>query len=113
MKKNSGFTFIEILVSISIILMLSTIIVPIASKMKAERQKLSDTRVIIQILHDEFQDSLYNKERSAKDNFKRKVRNRDLSFSFFKEGKYQKGCVSWKNAIQKQEEHCLYGYISK
>ncbi|WLV23554.1 type II secretion system protein [Aciduricibacillus chroicocephali] len=113
MKKSNGFTFIEMLVSISIILMLASLAIPIASKIKAERQKLSDTRMFIQLLHDELQHILYDKERKTNDNFTRKVRNRELSFSLYEEGVYQKGCVSWKNAVQKQESHCLYGHTSK
>ena len=62
MKNGKGFTLIEVLVAMSIILMLVATIIPINTFIKIGEEILQDRRDILFTLHDELQDAIWKDE---------------------------------------------------
>lgn len=111
MKNSKGFTLIEVLVAMSIILMLVATIVPINTFIQMEKKVLHDRRVILFTLHDELQDAIWQDE--IKQNKQLTINHQTVEFNFSLKNKLIKGCASWKNEKQKEETVCLYGHSEK
>ena len=107
MKSNKGFTLIEVLVAMSIIMMLVATIVPIDLLLKQEKKILQDRRIISFYLHDELQEVVLGKAKLKHEQVM--VRNSPVSIEFKAEAEWVKGCARWTNAKQKEESVCLYG----
>lgn len=109
LKKLNGFTFIEALVAMSIIIMLVATITPIQIILKQEKKQLQDKRKITLHLHDQLQTFIWNeKNLNNKENVEF-IYGVSVKFQFMYENEYIKGCASWKNVRNKYEEICLYG----
>ncbi|MFD2046053.1 prepilin-type N-terminal cleavage/methylation domain-containing protein [Ornithinibacillus salinisoli] len=109
MKKNDGFSFIEVLISLSIVLLIISTVVPINSLVDKERTTLKERRVISLRLHDELQLILWDKDVQYPKAKEILIDNTSYQFLFSKENNYLKGCVEWKNAKKQADKLCLYG----
>jgi len=110
-KKSEGFTLIEVLVAMSILMMLVATIIPIDLLIKQERKILQTRRVISMKLHDELQKIVWNGGELEMKEIK--IGNRLVKFQFEKNHRLVKGCANWKNDRERQENICLYGYQEK
>lgn len=108
LKNIKGFTLIESLVAMSIVMMLVVTIVPIDILIKQERKTLQDKRAIVLTLHDYLQqmtwenDMLYDEQQI--------INGVTVYFDYSLENQLIKGCASWDNVKQRKEKYCLYGY---
>lgn len=103
-----GFTLIEALVAMSVIMMLVMTIIPIDIIIKQERSVLHDRRLIVSMLHDKLQQIIW--ENNTINSSSETVNNKMVTFEYNNEGEFIKGCASWENAKQARETICLYGY---
>lgn len=108
MKKNNGFSFIEVLVAFSIVMMLVLTILPMISLIRQEEAILSDRRYISNRLHDDLQSVIWNTD-PVPSTYSEIIRSNDVRFTFTKEQQFIKGCGYWKNIKKRAEKVCLYG----
>lgn len=113
MNNDNGFSYIEILISVSIILMLALLAIPISSKLQIERDVLSDQRQFTQLLHDELQTFIWSSGNTPALHLIRTKKDKEIQISFVPSGHSWKGCATWVNAKHEQEETCLYGIVEK
>ncbi|MEC2158425.1 prepilin-type N-terminal cleavage/methylation domain-containing protein [Virgibacillus halodenitrificans] len=108
MKKNNGFTLVEVIISASILMTVVTTIFPLLHIITTEKIILSDRRTIVDRLHDEMQPFLLVSKKTPYESVKN-INQKLVTFTFVLERNYIKGCVVWENAKKKKESHCLYG----
>ena len=111
MRKNEGFTLIEVLVAMSILMMLVATIIPIDLLVKQERKILQNRRAISMKLHDELQAIVWNKQ--ALENTQFKIGSRSVELNFVSNHPLVKGCANWENEKKRREKICLYGFQEK
>lgn len=109
LKKYNGFIWIETLVSLNIVLVVMTLIVPIYTSIEKEKQVLHEQSLISLGLFNEFQTVLHERQIDKSTMYQEKINDRQVTYQFTSEGVFLKGCVNWENAKQKQEKRCLYG----
>lgn len=107
---NKGFSLIETLVALSIIMMVTTTMIPITTLLMAERDVLEEKRILSTMLHDELQYYLWSEDATIPASYDKKVNGTVASLHFSSDKSLLKGCVKWGNVKNKQEEICLYGY---
>ncbi|MFA1821547.1 type II secretion system protein [Virgibacillus oceani] len=112
MKKNEGFTLIEVLIATTILMTVVTTAVPIISMVQSERQVLSERRTISLKVHDELQQFLWLEDITLPTAYSETIHEKAVQFTFKKENEYVKGCAEWQNAKRRSESFCLYG-VSK
>ncbi|HLR08247.1 MAG TPA: prepilin-type N-terminal cleavage/methylation domain-containing protein [Bacillota bacterium] len=112
MRKNKGFSLIEVMTSFSIVLMLILTLLPIVSLLNKERDVLNKRSLISIRLHDTLQDYI-RLEHVTPDTRQTTVDGTDVHYTFTDEGEYVKGCAEWNNIKNETEEVCLYGYPEK
>lgn len=108
LKNNKGFIWIETLISLSIVILLATTIIPIYMTVQQEKRVLHDRTVISFYLYNELNRVLFeenNDEWTETVN----IANRTVELTFEEEMEYVKGCVSWQNVKRRMENLCLYG----
>ncbi|MUK87135.1 hypothetical protein GMD78_01815 [Ornithinibacillus sp. L9] len=110
MRKNDGFSVTEVLVATAIVLLIVGTVVPINSLLDKERLTIRERRMITLTLHDEMQPHLWSDDYELPYTKEEVLGNKQLLFHFSLEEDLIKGCVDWKNAKNKQETICLYGY---
>ncbi|MGM8365123.1 prepilin-type N-terminal cleavage/methylation domain-containing protein [Virgibacillus sp. W0181] len=111
MKSSKGFTLTETLVATSIIFIMIGTILPIATLLHSEQDILADRRSIASHLHDELQSVIHDKHSPLPDMYTEKINNKNIRFQFKQnEENFIKGCATWQNGKQIEEEICLYGY---
>ena len=111
MQGNKGFTLIEVLVALSILISTVSVIIPITSLLYKEKQILSDRRAIAFHLHDEMQPFLW--EGLPPSVYNDRLQNKEVTFQFTTENEFIKGCASWENVKNTEETFCLYGMPQK
>ncbi|WP_165767881.1 type II secretion system protein [Virgibacillus indicus] len=109
MQNNKGFTLIEVLIALSVLLSAVSVIIPTITLLHQEKHVLSDRRAIAFHLHDEMQPFLWEGTNSSSALFYEKIQNKQVTFQFLTENEYIKGCASWKNVKEIKETYCLYG----
>jgi prepilin-type N-terminal cleavage/methylation domain-containing protein len=109
LKKNKGFTLIEVLIAATILMTVITTIVPIISLVQAERQVLSERRTLSLKLHDELQQFLWLEDITLPAAYSETIHEKAVQFTFIIENEYVKGCAEWQNAKRRTELFCLYG----
>ncbi|WP_042145916.1 type II secretion system protein J [Paucisalibacillus sp. EB02] len=112
MKSDKGFTISEVLVSLTVLLIISTAVLPLTSFVANERKTLSQKRIITYKLQDELQAIL--QDDFVPITWRENIETVDVIFSFTgtDEG-YIQGCAVWNNLMNRQEEVCLYGLSEK
>jgi len=109
LKKNNGFTLIEVIIAAALLMTAAATIVPIISLVQSERQVLSDRRAFSLKVHDELQQFLWLEDVTLPAHFSQTIHQKKIQFSFRKESGYVKGCAEWQNAKKRSESFCLYG----
>lgn len=99
------------LVAMSIVFMLVATVIPIDTLLKQERKKLHDRRIIAMELHDILQHIIWTEAKEPfSDNIQTvKINHITVHIQFKIENEWVRGCATWENAREKQEELCLYG----
>ena len=111
MKKSDGFSLVEVIIAMGIIVMLVATALPIHQLLKMEHYRIKQHQLIKLALHDELQEVLHNNEAVRTYTFE--VTAREVQVTFQMEGKYVKGCAEWRNVRDKDEQVCLYGIYEK
>lgn len=109
---NNGFTFVEVLISSSIILLLVAIFIPLTTLLKQEKTVLSHRRMASVQLHDELQKFIWT-DSFVESSYSKTFQSKPLYFDFIAEEEFIKGCVTWENARNREETFCLYGISKK
>lgn len=107
-----GFIWIETLVSLNIILIVMTTIVPIYTTVQKEKSVIEERSLTSLQLFNELQIVL-NDPHISEQSFTKQIAKRVVNFNFTTDKDYVKGCATWKNAKGKNEERCLYGIINQ
>lgn len=113
LQKNDGFTVIEVFIAASIFFSTVLIFVPILNNIENEKIILSDRRMIINTLQENFQYYLWETGYELPEESLEIINGISTQFQFQKVDEYIKGCVNWKNAKQRNEEFCLYGLTER
>ncbi|MFC4558802.1 prepilin-type N-terminal cleavage/methylation domain-containing protein [Virgibacillus kekensis] len=113
MKSNKGFSLIESLVAVSMLCMMIVTLIPLTSLIMTERDILHEKRLYSNILHDKFQDYIWNTGEPLPSRVEEEIAGKKLVFTFTIENKLLKGCVVWTNAKKMSEETCFYGRTVK
>lgn len=109
LTNRNGFIWIETLVSLHVILVIMTTVIPIYTTVQKDKQILHDRSVYSLELFNELQIILHGEDKLVEKVFKKRLAGREVTFEFSTEGDYRKGCATWKNAKGKMEKRCLYG----
>jgi hypothetical protein len=110
LRKDSGFTLIEVLAAASILFMTVSTFLPIILTLDAEQKVLSDRRHLAYMLHDELQHFIWDPLSSELPlQFNETVQSIPAQFEFSTDKQLIKGCVKWNNAKNRKEKICLYG----
>ena len=109
--QNKGFTLIEVLVAKSIIITLLLTFIPIYSTITYEQHILKTRLLATSTLHDELM--LYGTDEESEKTFTKNINNESVTIVFINQSKYTKGCATWTNIKEREEEICLYGYNEK
>lgn len=107
---DKGYSFIEVLLSLAIIMMLISLIVALNSQIKYEREKFRERYMIGSFLHDELQNFIRGEEQLLPTASSQIISNKTVFVKFYYEKELIKGCATWKNVKQDEETFCLYGY---
>lgn len=113
LKSINGFALIETIIIFNLLLIISLFIVPLYVSLKQEKAILHDRAIIVMKLHDELQKYIYERELLKDTNYNLNVHHRAVNFYFTSENEYIKGCATWKNMKQREEQYCLYGMVEK
>jgi|SRR5699024_10888371 len=109
LRNNKGFIWIETLVSLHVVILITATIIPIYSTIEKERAVFDERSVISLHLFNELQTILQNKSSHKSTSFTKNIKQKEISFVFVREGEYSKGCAEWLNAKKIKEKRCLYG----
>jgi|GEM_PF-1931830 len=108
LKNDNGFSLIEALVAMSILMVLVATVIPIDSLIRSERKTLEDKRHISFELHDKMQNIIWEDEISPSHSIE--INNRVVSFEFSETAGLVQGCARWSDKNEEQKEICLFGY---
>jgi competence protein ComGF len=112
LKNDKGFTFTEALVSLAVLMIISTSIIPLSSFVIQEKKALSQKRIITYKLHDELQSFLYND--LSPFSLEETIESAEVIFTFKEtEDQFIQACAAYKNIMNRKEEVCLYGLSEK
>lgn len=105
LKNNKGFSFIEVFIATSLIMMVAITFIPISNQLKNERAVLTERQNKISLLQEHLQllilrDAARIPSESILDN---------ATYTFKEEDEFLKGCVKWINVKHVEEKVCLYG----
>ncbi|MEN2464972.1 prepilin-type N-terminal cleavage/methylation domain-containing protein [Ornithinibacillus sp. JPR2-1] len=108
MRNSKGFTMTEALVSLAVLIVISTALLPLTSFISLEREALSLKRAITYHLHDELQSVLWYGVPA--DTYYESIEQVEIEMTFtVMEDDIIQGCANWININNRQEEVCLYG----
>lgn len=113
LRNSKGFSLIETLVALSILLTVISTFIPIKTTIMMERDILNQEQKVLNTLHEELQVSLWNSGTNTESTYTVNVGNTPVTIRFTVENSLLKGCAEWKNAKNKQQRSCLYGYQAK
>lgn len=109
---NKGFMFVEIIASITLMLTFIMVFVPLSTLLIQEKKTLAERRQISSFLHDELQKYIWN-GKEIPSSYATSVQSLPVRLQFSFEGEYLKGCASWQNARNREEELCFYASIEE
>ncbi|MBC5637202.1 hypothetical protein H8S33_10315 [Ornithinibacillus sp. BX22] len=98
----------EALVSLAVLIVISTALLPLTSFISLEREALSLKRAITYHLHDELHSVLWYGVPS--DTYYESIEQVEIGMTFtVMDDDIIQGCANWTNINSRQEEVCLYG----
>src|SRR5690554_6650517 len=105
MNRN-GFTFIEALVSLNIIIFISLTVAPLSTLVMQERVNALLKRDVVHML---YEDLLYRANgNDATMHYEKSIQQTNVQFTFQLENEYMRGCANWENKKTRKETFCLY-----
>ncbi|HLS23852.1 MAG TPA: hypothetical protein VK037_08070 [Pseudogracilibacillus sp.] len=107
MWNSRGFIWVETLLSLQIVLILAITIMPLYSKITTEKDLLHKRTMYSLALYNELKEVVYKKGMGSYF-YEKEIDSSVVTFHFFDESPYIKGCISWTNAKDKKENLCLY-----
>ena len=115
LRDNKGFTLIEVLITVSILLGVVITVIPLLQLLILEGETLTDRRYMNQELFDELQPFLWSPGRPLPQSQHTTFQSNGMKavYHFTQERELIKGCVEWTNVKEKRETICLYGVPRK
>jgi prepilin-type N-terminal cleavage/methylation domain-containing protein len=115
LRNNNGFTLIEVLITVSILLGVVITVIPLLQLLRLEGETLKDRRYMNQELFDELQSFLWSPGRPLPQSHHTTFQGNGMIavYHFTLERDLIKGCVEWTNVKEKRETICLYGVPKK
>jgi Tfp pilus assembly protein PilV len=110
LTNNKGFSVIEALVSLGILVTITTTFLPLSSLVSYEKEALSQKRKIVLLLHDELQTTLLEDTYPIVQDIE--LENVTATFRFLSldsDSRIIKACASWNSIRNRDEEICIYG----
>lgn len=107
LKKNNGFSIIEMLFAMSIVMMLVATVLPIYKIIQVEQHILRNRLSIQTTLHDLLTEKLINM--TVLDEQTLSLENHAVNIQFSIENGITEGCAQWVNEKSQTENVCLYG----
>lgn len=105
MNRN-GFTFIEALVSLNIIIFISLTVAPLLTLVMQERVNALLKRDVAYVL---YEDLLYRANgNDGTMYYEKTLQQTNVQFTFQLENKHMRGCANWENKKKRKETFCLY-----
>lgn len=111
MKKINGFIWVETLVSLNIVILIASTIIPLHTSIKQEKKALHDRAIVSMQLYDELQTLLFENNSYTHSNSSKIISGKNVNISFTNEFEFLKGCASWENVKKREEQLCLYGLV--
>ncbi|WP_182199562.1 type II secretion system protein [Paraliobacillus salinarum] len=107
--QQKGFVLTEVIIAFSLIIILSTSVIPIFYQIGIEQKNLYDKREIQSHLHDQL---IINASNDSTANIYKtiKVKQTEVRITLSFEEPLWKGCANWIDAKNKNEEICLFYY---
>lgn len=111
---QKGFTLYEVAAAAAILFTAISIVLPSVSLLAKERQAMQHKIHIANKLHDDLELRINKSQKhGAADKYTIKLDEKQVDFVFTASHSQLKGCATWKNAKNKQETFCLYGYLAE
>jgi len=108
---NKGFTLIEVLIAFSIVVVVTTTVIPMTTLLSYEREILHDRLKISLVLQEHLQSIIReDNDQTPPVTYEETIQTKRVQFNFSQKNKLIKGCVTWKNVQERTEKICLHGY---
>lgn len=109
LRTSNGFTFVEALVGLNIVLVIVFTVGMVINTIYFERTILYERRTISSNLHDQLQPFIYE-NRSLPSKQVQKVNHTKVTVQFKEiSNHYIEACAKWQNIKGREEKVCLYG----
>lgn len=109
LKNTNGFTFVEALVGLNIVLVILFTVSMVVNTVYYERMILYERRTISSTLHDELQSFIYGSN-TLPSKKTEKINHTKVTVQFHNlTDRYIEACATWNNIKKREEEVCLYG----
>lgn len=111
MKNNKGFFAVEAIASFSIFLTIMLTLLPLVYQLKTDQETLSQRRYVQTELQGQMLEYLHPAIPENQENYEIKLKETHpaIAFQFNEDNNLIKGCATWKNAKNIQENFCIYG----
>ncbi|MCA1009669.1 prepilin-type N-terminal cleavage/methylation domain-containing protein [Halobacillus halophilus] len=110
MRNSSGFTLIETITALSLLLCLIIFLLPSLSHIRLLQKDLAHERIAISYLHEELHALSYSKPTLPIVHLG--YQEIPLQIQFVEKSNLVEGCITWKTHLKKIEEVCLYAKSS-
>ncbi|SFF54138.1 hypothetical protein SAMN05216353_101171 [Halobacillus alkaliphilus] len=106
MKNSSGFTLVETITAISLLLCLIIFLLPSLTHIRLMQKDLANERIAISYLHDELHTLSYTTPKLSNVY----LGDQEIPFliQFVEKSNLVEGCITWKTHLKKIKEVCLY-----
>ncbi|MGP4067742.1 prepilin-type N-terminal cleavage/methylation domain-containing protein [Halobacillus sp. B29] len=106
MKNSSGFTLVETITALSLLLCLITFLLPSLSHIRLLQKDLANERIAISYLHEELHSLSYTKPHLPSVHLG--YEESPFQIQFVEKSNLVEGCITWKTHLRKIKKVCLY-----
>lgn len=109
-KNNKGFSLVEMLVALIVVVTVVATTIPIFTLIQTERKQLEDKRKIMSVLHEQLNDYIWH-GKIIEVQFVQIINGKKINIIISSKNNIIEGCVTYQNERHKDETICLYGYV--
>ncbi|MFZ0368078.1 MAG: prepilin-type N-terminal cleavage/methylation domain-containing protein [Halobacillus sp.] len=106
MKNSSGFTLVETITALSLLLCLIIFLLPSLSHIRLLQKDLANERIAISYLHEELHTLSYTTTKLPSTHLG--YQEVPFQIQFVEKSNLVEGCITWKTHLEKIKEVCLY-----